>query len=120
MNYYDGVIFKGFINGIPDSILSGGRYDRLMERFGKKTEAIGFAVYLDKLERFGNDRAEYDVDYMLVYDEGASPKDIINAAKQLGKDGASVKTLTAVDTALRYRRLVKLGKEGLVTLETND
>ena len=120
MNYYDGVIFKGFINGIPDSILSGGRYDRLMERFGKKTEAIGFAVYLDKLERFGNDRAEYDVDYMLVYDEGASPKDIINAAKQLGKDGASVRTLTAVDTALRYRRLVKLGKEGLVTLETND
>ena len=120
MNYYDGVIFKGFINGIPDSILSGGRYDRLMQRFGKKTEAIGFAVYLDKLERFGNDRAEYDVDYMLVYDGDVSAKDIIAAAKQLGKEGSSVRTLTAVDNSVRYRKLVKLGKEGLVTLETND
>lgn len=120
MNYYDGVIFKGFINGIPDSILSGGRYDRLMQRFGKKTEAIGFAVYLDKLERFGNDRAEYDVDYMLVYDGDVSAKDIIDAAKQLGKEGSSVRTLTAVDNSVRYRKLVKLGKEGLITLETND
>ena len=120
MNYYDGVIFKGFINGIPDSILSGGRYDRLMARFGKKTEAIGFAVYLDKLERFGSNRADYDVDYMLVYDGDVAPKDIINAAKQLGKDGASVRTLTAVDPGLRYRKLVNLRKEGLFTLETND
>ena len=120
MNYYDGVIFKGFINGISDSILSGGRYDRLMERFGKKTEAIGFAVYLDKLERFGYDRAEYDVDYMLIYDNDVSAGDIINAAKQLGKDGASVRTLTAIDASVRYRRLVNLRKEGLVTLETND
>ena len=66
MSYYDGIIFKGFINGIPDSILSGGRYDRLMERFGKKTGAIGFAVYLDRLERFGKDDSEFDVDYMLI------------------------------------------------------
>ena len=67
MNYYDGIIFKGFINRIPDSILSGGRYDRLMERFGKKMGAVGFAVYLDKLERFGNNADDFDVDYMLVY-----------------------------------------------------
>ena len=120
MNYYDGVIFKGFIKGIPDSILSGGRYDRLMEKFGKKTKAIGFAVYLDKLERFENSEKEYDVDYMLLYEEGIAPSEIIKAAKQLGGDGSSVRTLTAPDKSVRYRCLVKLGKEGLVTLETND
>lgn len=54
MNYYDGIIFRGYINGIPDGILSGGRYDKLLARMGKKSGAIGFAVYLDLLERLEN------------------------------------------------------------------
>ena len=120
MNYYDGVIFKGFVNGIPDSILSGGRYDRLMERFGKKMGAVGFAVYLDKLERFGSTADEYDVDYMLVYDSDIPSGEIIAAAKKLGGDGSSVRASSAVDAGVRYRRLVKLSKGGLVTLEEND
>ena len=120
MNYYDGVIFKGFVNGIPDGILSGGRYDRLMERFGKKTEAIGFAVYLDKLERFGKQDNNYDVDYMLIYGADCALGDIISTAKKLGRDGATVKTLSAADPSIRARHTVKLGKEGLFTLEAND
>ena len=120
MSYYDGIIFKGFVNGIPDSILSGGRYDRLMERFGKKTGAIGFAVYLDRLERFGREDAAFDVDYMIVYEEGTPAAEIIKAARQLGKDGSSVRTLASVDTTVRCRKLVKLGKDGLVEVETND
>jgi len=51
-SYYNGVIFKGFLNGVPDSVLSGGRYDKLMRRMKKHSKAIGFAVYLDALERF--------------------------------------------------------------------
>ena len=49
MNYYNGIIFRGFISGIPDGVLSGGQYDRLMKKMGRKSAAIGFAVYLDKL-----------------------------------------------------------------------
>ncbi len=51
MNYYNGIVFKGFIQGVPVSVLSGGRYDRLMERVNKKAGAIGFAVYLDEVDR---------------------------------------------------------------------
>ena len=108
MNYYDGIIFKGFVNGIPDSILSGGRYDRLMERFGKKTEAIGFAVYLDRLERFGNESREYDVDILLVYGEDTEPQKIIETVRELTADGSSVRTARTADGNLRYRRLVTL------------
>ena len=36
---------------MPDRVLSGGQYDRLMEKMGKKSNAVGFAVYLDELER---------------------------------------------------------------------
>jgi len=120
MNYYDGVIFKGFINGIPDSVLSGGRYDRVMERFGKKTNAIGFAVYLDKLERFGIESQNFDVDIMLWYDKGVQPEDIIKTVTEFINEGKSVKTVSLPDKNTRCRQLVRLSKEGVEIIEAND
>lgn len=61
MNYYNAFVFKGYIDGVADSILSGGQYDALMRKMGKKSGAIGFAVYLDaldSLEADGGDAAE--------------------------------------------------------------
>ena len=49
--YYSGVVFKGYIKGISSRVLSGGRYDKLMKRMGRSSGAVGFAVYLDTLER---------------------------------------------------------------------
>ena len=53
LNYYNGLIFRGFIEGIPESILSGGQYDNLLHMMGhdKGSKAVGFAVYLDLIER---------------------------------------------------------------------
>lgn len=50
MKYYSGIVFRGFVRGIPEGILSGGQYDKLMQRMGKRTGALGFAVYLDALD----------------------------------------------------------------------
>ncbi len=52
IKYYNGIVFKGFLNHIPDSVLSGGQYDRLMQKMHRRSGAIGFAVYLDELQRF--------------------------------------------------------------------
>ena len=51
VKYYNGIAFKGFISGIPDSVLSGGQYDRLMRRMGRRDRAVGIAVFLNMLER---------------------------------------------------------------------
>lgn len=51
MNYYNGIVMRGYLDGIPEGVLSGGRYDGLLERMGKRAGAIGFAVRLDLLER---------------------------------------------------------------------
>ncbi len=51
LRYYNGIAFKGFIEGIPDCVLGGGQYDGLMRRMGRKDQAIGFAVFLNMLER---------------------------------------------------------------------
>ena len=119
-NYYDGIIFKGFVNGVPDSVISGGRYDRLLSKMGKKCGAVGFAVYLDRLERFGNDGSDYDVDVMLIYDSDVDCKSIIDTVKLFNQNGKTVKTMATVDTSVRYRQLLKIGKGGIEILETND
>ncbi len=51
VKYYNGIAFKGFISGIPHSVLSGGQYDRLMRRMGRRDRAVGFAVFLNLLDR---------------------------------------------------------------------
>ena len=51
VNYYNGIVFKGYIRGIPEAVLSGGQYDRLMNKLHCKSRAIGFAVYTDLLDR---------------------------------------------------------------------
>lgn len=50
MNYYNGLCFTGYIQGIPSGVLSGGQYDKLMKKMKRNDRAIGFAVYLDELE----------------------------------------------------------------------
>lgn len=47
LNYYSGLLFEGFIEGIGTSVLSGGRYDSLLAKFGNDMPAIGFSVKLD-------------------------------------------------------------------------
>ena len=48
LNYYNGIVFRGFIEGVSESVLSGGQYDNLMAMMGHKgVKAAGFAVNLD-------------------------------------------------------------------------
>ncbi len=113
-NYYSGIVFKGYIKGIPDSVLSGGRYDGLMKKMGKKAGAIGFAVYLNNFERFGMEKSLYDRDILLINDEGAAETDVILAVERLSLQGESVSVQTKVDNSLRYRKIMKISKEGAV------
>ena len=55
LKYYNGIAFKGFLQGIPDPVLSGGQYDKLMKRMHRKDRAIGFAVFLHQLERLSRE-----------------------------------------------------------------
>ena len=120
MNYYDGIIFKGFINGIFDSVLSGGRYDRLMEKLGKKMGAIGFALYLDQLERFGASNDGYDVDVLLLYGEDTPVSKVISAVNRFKADGKTVRATNTLDKSVSYKKLFGFGKDGIESLEEND
>ncbi|MFC3928379.1 ATP phosphoribosyltransferase regulatory subunit [Streptococcus caprae] len=50
MPYYTGIMFKVFGDKIPDAFVSGGRYDKLFERFGaKELTAVGWAIDIDSV-----------------------------------------------------------------------
>ncbi len=49
--YYTGLIFRGYVEGSGEIVLSGGRYDALLKQFGVDRAAIGFAINVDGLIR---------------------------------------------------------------------
>lgn len=49
INYYTGVIIRGYVQGVGRYVLQGGRYDRLINSFGIDNGAIGFAIDIDSL-----------------------------------------------------------------------
>ena len=103
--YYNGIVFKGFVYGSPDSVLSGGQYDQLMRQMGRRGGAVGFAVYLDRLGR-DDSKAEYDVDTLLLYDEGCNLAALYAAAAKLQAEG-SVMLQKEIPDKLTYRQLYR-------------
>ena len=106
MNYYNGVVFRGYVAGIPTGVLSGGQYDKLMARMGKDARGVGFAVYLDQLERLTPSAAGCDVDAVLTYGPDADPAEVLRTAKALRETGERV-VLAARPDGIRCRRVLE-------------
>ncbi len=110
-NYYNGFVFKGFINGISTRILSGGQYDRLMQKMGRRASAIGFALYLDLLGELPSPAVPYDVDTVLLYARDTSLASVQTAVRRLTDEGRQVLALSALPAGLRFRECLKLDGE---------
>ncbi len=119
IHYYNGIVFKGFINGLPCSVLSGGQYDKLMQKLKRKAGAIGFAVYMDMLERFEQKSPEFDVDMVLLYDEGADLNAIRKQVSVLTESGSSVMVQKQMPADIQYKQLLKF-KDGEVEILENN
>lgn len=111
MDYYNGLVFKGYAPGVPSAVLSGGRYDSLLTRLGKEGGAIGFAVYLNLLERLCGGAADSGCADVLLLSGGASPAALAAAVKSLTDSGSSVLVQGGMGRA-RCRRTARLNAEG--------
>ena len=106
-NYYNGLIFRGYVKDIPTDVLRGGQYDKLMERLGKTHKAIGFAVYLDALERIAT-ASPYDADVLLMYREDDAIEDIMAKALALRSQGKRVDVQSCVPNKKNYQQQVSV------------
>lgn len=117
MKYYNGIAFKGFVRGVPSSVISGGQYDKLLNKMGKTGHAVGFAAYLDLLQRLNRSERKYDVDTVLLYDENTNPMWLNTVVRQLLSGGISVMAQKAIPKKIKYRQLAKLTESGVIILE---
>ena len=92
MDYYNGVIFQGFLPNIPFPALSGGRYDNLPRKMGKQVGAIGFALYMGRLEPYFGNEKQYDADLMLTYGPDADLADLAAFVEALRSKGMGVRS----------------------------
>lgn len=118
VNYYNGIVFKGYINGIPTSVLSGGRYDPLIQKMGYKFSAIGFAVYLDLLSELSKEPVQYDVDAVVLYSD-ESDLTLLNKELTTLRESMSVSALKKIPKRLKYKKLYKLSEKGVELVENN-
>ena len=72
-SYYTGIIIQAYTYGTGDAVIKGGRYDRLLEKFGKSAPAVGFTTEVDSLlsaiERQNIQLPIADIKTMVLYPE---------------------------------------------------
>ncbi|MGN0808281.1 MAG: ATP phosphoribosyltransferase regulatory subunit [Candidatus Coproplasma sp.] len=105
-DYYNGEVFNGYVSGIFHRVLSGGRYDKLIDKFGMKGGAVGFALYLGELDRYFTKERE-EVDYLIIYD--ANCEDLaLKTANEKIKSGYFVRLSNCCDCGVRFKNVIKL------------
>ena len=118
MKYYSGVVFKGYLEGVPASILSGGRYDKLLLKMGKSGGAIGFAIYLDMLEQLQKSPKKYDLDTVFLHKETDMPTLVMALTEGL-RESFEVLSVTTLPVGRTWRRLYELRDGEAVLVEDN-
>ena len=114
LRYYSGVVFRGYLEGIPSSILSGGQYDRLPQRMGRKARAIGFAIYADLLQRYKREEESYDVDTLILHDGSMDPAVLAAKAEEAAESG-TVLVARQEPKGRKWKNLLRFEKGEAVT-----
>ena len=111
--YYTGIIFRGYTFGTGDAIVKGGRYDHLLEKFGKESASIGFVIVIDELMN-ALIRQKVRIVYtrkntLILYDEGKQ-REAIALAKDFRRKAKNTELIKKSKGKL-LEEYVEYGKE---------
>lgn len=109
MNYYDGIIFKGFVRDISSNVVMGGQYNKLMKCFNRSISAIGFAIYLNAISTKENKR-KYDVDIFVLYSDNDDIAAVYSKVCSLISEGHSVLAGKNIDKSLKAKKIINFGE----------
>lgn len=109
-DYYTGFVFAGYVNGIGDAVVTGGRYDELLAQFGEAHGAAGFAIDTDSLTelRLTDANVSYsDNPDVLIFAADGYEIEAINLAEKLQKDGvkAQFSVLSTLEETKEFAKL---------------
>lgn len=111
-NYYNNIIFQGYIKNVPFVVLSGGRYDLLMQKFGRDISAIGFALTLDELSRYFPLQRDINTAVAIIYNELTDVKLISKTIEIQQQKGLAVTALKRQPKEGTYGKIIDLTIKG--------
>lgn len=122
-DYYTGVVFRGYIEGFGETVLSGGRYDTLIVEFGSDLPATGFGINVDAVARNllkTTDDIRATVPDVLVFGEDGCEMKALMHAKTLIESGlvAEYCVLNTAEKAKEYAKAKGIGRVDIVGKET--
>jgi ATP phosphoribosyltransferase regulatory subunit len=117
IDYYNGIVFRGYVKELARLVLAGGQYDLAMKRFGKDVDAIGFALYLNEVSRINGKEGTTDVDSILLYEDDADLKALIKEVHRLQKKGLKVWVGRNLPRDISYKDIYRWKVKGLVKME---
>ena len=116
MSYYCGLMFRGYIAGIPDGVLLGGCYDSMMKKMGRNCAAVGFAISLDMLDLLPMPKNSHDFDFLLQYSKDIPAETVLKAVSQLVKEGKTVRTALEPPSDVRVGQVLKIQPDGSIVI----
>ena len=109
MRYYSGVVFRGYLAGIHTSVLSGGQYDKLPRKLGRKARAVGFAIYVDLLQELQKGEDPFRVDTLILHD-GSVDANVLSAAAEKAAAEGSVLVTRNLPEDRNWKKLLRFEK----------
>ncbi len=123
-DYYTGVILKGYIEGIGDPVLAGGRYDKLISEFGYDVPATGFAVDIDAVAKvmLKNEKPSKKASDVVVYAAKGYEMKAVLEAKKMREKGlvAEMAVFDDLDRVKAYAKELKIEKIVIVADEVTE
>ncbi len=127
-SYYTGMIMQAVTYGTGDAVIKGGRYNRFIEKFGKKATAVGFTTLVDSiltaLQRQGLAKEIAKDHIMLIYNENAAKK-AVSYAKKYRAEGNKVTCMAITsemtrDDFIKYAKNDHYVKAVIISDDTNE
>ena len=124
-DYYTGIVFKGYLSEVGQSVLKGGRYDNLIGSFGKELPAVGFGVNVDSvarhLEKIGASPASKPVD-AVIFGEKGFVVEAMAYAQKLVREGNKVEhsLFNTFEETVEYAKTKGIGKVITVAYEITE
>lgn len=86
LDYYSGMIFKGYIGQVGEPIVSGGRYDDLMKKFNKNIPGVGFGLNMDRISKANEADTSQDSTLSIALGKGRLAELTIEKLNKAGID----------------------------------
>lgn len=111
--YYTGIIFRGYFDGVGEQVLSGGRYDTLLGQFGENHGSIGFGINVDLASQMVHPEPEKIPEILIFARDISAVPDSVRYRKTLEEQGKTAENsvFDTLEETLAYAR-----KKGILTV----